>query len=138
MAVDQSEIDALLSEADHLVSEAAEEATSPVETAPEQASPTSDQAGPAAKPPSPELARILRVRVPVIARLAERRMTVSNVRGLSCGNIIEFDKSVDEPLDLLIRNRLVGRGIAVKVGENFGLRVLEVEDKEQRIRSMGR
>jgi len=138
MPVDQSEIDALLSEADHLVSEAAEEATSPVETAPEQAPPTSDQSGPPPKPPSPELARILRVRVPVIARLAERRMTVSNVRGLSCGNIIEFDKSVDEPLDLLIRNRLVGRGIAVKVGENFGLRVLEVEDKEQRIRSMGR
>jgi flagellar motor switch protein FliN/FliY len=137
MPVDQSGIDALLTEADQLVNEAAEEAASPVETAPEQAPPTSDQAGSPADPPSPELARILRVRVPVIARLAERRMTVANVRGLSCGNIIEFDKSVDEPLDLLIRNRLVGRGIAVKVGENFGLRVLEVKDKEQRIRSMG-
>ena len=138
MPVDQSEIDALLSAADDLAGEAAEEAPSLVETAPEQAPPTSDQATRAAQPPAPELARILRIRVPVIACLAKRRMTVSSVRGLSCGSIIEFDKSVDEPLDLLIRNRLVGRGTAVKVGENFGLRILEIEDKEQRIRSMGR
>ena len=138
MPVDQSEIDALLSEADNLVSEAAEEAASPAKIAPEQAPPTSDQATQPAKPASPELARILRIRVPVIVRLAERRMTLSSVRKLSCGGIIEFDRSVDQPLDLLIRNRLVGRGIAVKVGENFGLRVLEVEDQEQRIKSMGR
>ncbi len=138
MPVDQSEIDALLSAADDLVGEAAEEAANPVETAPEQASPTSDQARQPAKPPSPELVRILRIRVPVIVRLAERRMTVSGVRGLSCGSIIEFNKSIDRPLDLLIRNRLVGRGTAVKVGENFGLRILEIEAKEQRIRSMGR
>jgi len=138
MPVDQSEINALLSAADDLVGEAAEEAASPAETAPEQAPPTSDQARQPTKPPSPELARILTIRVPVIVRLAERRMTVSTVRGFSCGGIIEFNKSVNEPLDLLIRNRLVGHGTAVKVGENFGLRVLEVEDKEQRIRSMGR
>ncbi len=138
MVVDQSEINALLSAADDLVGEAAEEAASPTETAPEQASPTSDQTEQPAKPPSPELARILHIRVPVIVRLAERRMTISGVRRLSCGGIIEFNKSIDQPLDLLIRNRLVGRGTAVKVGENFGLRILEIEAKEQRIRSMGR
>ncbi len=85
----------------------------------------------------PALARILRLHVPVIVQLAERRMAVSTIRDLSIGAIIEFEKAVTDPLDLLINRHLIGRGFTVKVGENFGLRVSEVCDRSQRVRSMG-
>ena len=64
-------------------------------------------------------------------------MPSSAVRDLSVGAIIEFEKSVEDRLDLMINNRLVGHGSCVKVGENFGLRVMEIVDLAQRIRSMG-
>ena len=37
--------------------------------------------------------------------------------------IIEFEKSSDEPLELMINNKVIGLGETVKVGENFGLRI---------------
>jgi flagellar motor switch protein FliN/FliY len=64
-------------------------------------------------------------------------MSIGQVRKLSLGMIIEFHKPVGDPLDLLINNRPVGKGDAVKVGERFGLRVSEIGDAATRIRSMG-
>jgi flagellar motor switch protein FliN/FliY len=83
------------------------------------------------------VARILKIRVPVRVQLASRRMNIAKVRMLSVGTIIEFHKSIEEPLELLINNHPVGKGDAVKVDEHFGLRVSEVRDAATRIRSMG-
>jgi flagellar motor switch protein FliN len=132
MVIDQSEIDALLAEADGLVAEA-----TPAPARPAQA--------PAPRPPprrfetpkDPEIARILKLRVPVIVRLATRRMPVSAVRDLSIGAIIEFEMPVESPLDLLVNNGLVGEGQCVKVGENFGLRIARICSQQDRIRSLG-
>ena len=85
-----------------------------------------------------ELHRILRLEVPVIVKLAERKLCMSEVLRLGVGAIIEFAKSSDEPLDLLINNKPIGVGEAVKVGENFGLRITQVGDVKTVIKSMGR
>jgi flagellar motor switch protein FliN/FliY len=130
MIVDQSEIDALLAQADGLAAEAQIEVTAP--EPPQAPKPVRIEAG------SPEVARILKLRVPVIVRLASRRMTISAVRRLSLGMIIEFQKPVEQPLELLINNHSIGKGDAVKVNEHFGLRVREIGDAATRIRSMGR
>ena len=53
------------------------------------------------------------------------------------GSIIEFDKLGDSELDLMINNRVIGQGSAVKVGENFGLRIQTIGRVDDRIRSMG-
>ncbi len=63
-------------------------------------------------------------------------MPLSKILTLSPGSIIEFDKPSDELLDLMINNRPVGRGQAVKVGENFGLRVTVVGSVTSRVDAM--
>ena len=89
--------------------------------------------------PSPsELERILRMQVPVIVRLAERKLTLSEVMRLGPGAIIEFFKSSEEPLELLVNNKTIAIGETVKVGENFGLRISQVGDVRSVIRSMGK
>jgi flagellar motor switch protein FliN/FliY len=96
------------------------------------------QRPPAAPAPTPtELQRILRLEVPVIVKLAERRLMLSEVMRLGTGAIIEFFKSSDEPLELLINNKVIGVGETVKVGENFGLRITQIGDLRQVIKSMG-
>jgi flagellar motor switch protein FliN/FliY len=74
----------------------------------------------------------LKLEVPIIVRLAERTMRVSEVLDLAPGSIIELPKSAESELDLLVNNRPVGVGVAVKVGENFGLRVTHVGDPATR------
>lgn len=83
-----------------------------------------------------ELQRILRLHVPVIVKLAERKLSLSEVMRLGNGAIIEFFKSSDEPLDLLINNKVIATGETVKIGENFGLRITNIGDVKQVIRSM--
>jgi flagellar motor switch protein FliN len=85
-----------------------------------------------------ELRRILHMHVPVIVKLAERKLTLAEVMRLGPGAIIEFIKSNDEPLELLINNKAIGLGDAVKVGENFGLKINQIGDVKEVIRSLGR
>lgn len=92
---------------------------------------------PASHGQSPELSRILQLKVPVIVKLAERQLAMSEVLRLGVGAIIEFSKSSEEPLDLLINNKPIAVGEAVKVGENFGLRITQVGDVKSIIRSLG-
>ncbi len=85
---------------------------------------------------SGELQRILRLQVPVIVKLAERKLLLSEVMRLGVGAIIEFVKSSEEPLELLINNKPIGTGETVKIGENFGLRIKQIGDMKQVIASM--
>ncbi|VAX40379.1 hypothetical protein MNBD_PLANCTO03-860 [hydrothermal vent metagenome] len=80
---------------------------------------------------SADLESILSFEVPVIVQLGERTMTLREVLGLVPGAIIEIPKLADDELDLLINNQRVGVGLAVKVGENFGLRITAIGSAEE-------
>jgi flagellar motor switch protein FliN/FliY len=84
-----------------------------------------------------DLAAALRLEVPVIVRLGERTMAVADVVGLVPGAIIELPKNAEEELDLLVNNKQIGTGTAVKVGENFGIRITYIGDVRQRIAALG-
>lgn len=64
-------------------------------------------------------------------------MRVRDVVGLAPGSIIELDKSSDEALDFLVNNKLVGRGEAVKVGENFGIRLTRLGEEGELLDALG-
>jgi flagellar motor switch protein FliN/FliY len=72
------------------------------------------------------LARLRKIPVPVSVRLAEKRISVSQLLSMTPGSLISFSKPLDDLLDLYVNNALYGRGEAVKIGENFGLKVNEV------------
>ena len=66
---------------------------------------------------------LLRIKVPVVVTLAEKRQKLSRIIELGPGSIIQFDKSCEEMLDLEVGNQAVACGEAVKVGDKFGLRI---------------
>jgi flagellar motor switch protein FliN/FliY len=86
---------------------------------------------------SNDLARILRLEVPLIVQIAERRMPLSEVTALTHGSIIELPKQIDEDLDVLINNTPIGAGRAVKVGENFGVRLTRIGELKERVAALG-
>jgi flagellar motor switch protein FliN/FliY len=95
------------------------------------------QADTGAPTPS-ELERILSLEVPLIVKLAELNTTLQEIMRLGPGAILEFPKPSDEPLELMINNKTVAIGEAVKVGENFGLKITQIGDVKQLIQSMGK
>ena len=80
---------------------------------------------------------IMKLDVPFVVVLGERRMNVKTVRQWIPGSIVELPINAEEELDVRINNRSVGKGSAVKIGENFGLRVNHVGDPTSRIEAMG-
>jgi flagellar motor switch protein FliN/FliY len=52
---------------------------------------------------------------------------------LTSGSVIELDRQVQEPADLLLGEKLIARGEVVIVDGNYGLRVTEVADPRQRL-----
>ncbi len=98
-----------------------------------------DPSAPTAAPPiySREIQSLLAIEVPVIVQLGVRRMNVGEVIRLAVGAIIEFSKAADEELELLANNKSIGKGHAVKVGENFGIKLTGISPVKDTIRKLG-
>jgi len=84
-----------------------------------------------------DLTRLLRLQVPVVVQLAHKKMSVDAISKIAVGAIIEFDKSAEEQLELRIRDKTIGYGAAVKIGEKFGLRVVAIADVRETIQALG-
>jgi flagellar motor switch protein FliN/FliY len=126
----QTEIDAILAEAEQSLRRSPSGAATAVPPASSKGSKKRREVS------EDDLTRILNIEVPVIVRLAHRTMRVREIMQFASGSIIEFDKLADAELDLMINNEVIGYGQAVKVGENFGLRVLHVLSLREKIEAM--
>ncbi|MBC02709.1 MAG: hypothetical protein CMJ34_05315 [Phycisphaerae bacterium] len=84
-----------------------------------------------------DLSSILSLEVPLIVEVARRRMALAEAVNLVHGAIIEFPQSSDGELRVLVNNKAIGTGTAVKVGENFGVRISNVGDVTSRVQALG-
>jgi len=84
-----------------------------------------------------DVGRVLGLRVPVSVVLAERQMGLKSILEITTGTIIEFDVPFDAELVLCVADRRIGRGKALKVGENFGLCITKIETVQDRIDALG-
>ncbi|MCA9303091.1 MAG: FliM/FliN family flagellar motor switch protein [Phycisphaerales bacterium] len=84
-----------------------------------------------------DLKSILALEVPLVVVLGERTIALRDVISWVPGSIFEIPKSAEEDLDIRINDRAIGLGSAVKIGENFGIRVNYIGNPKQRILAMG-
>ena len=79
---------------------------------------------------------IMSLDVPLIVVIGTRDMAVKEVMNLAPGAILELPKLANEELEILINNKPIGLGAAVKVGENFGVKINYVGDVKDRIKAL--
>lgn len=65
-----------------------------------------------------------------------REMLLSELLELASGDVLELDRMVSDPVDLLVGDRIVARGEVVVVGGNFGLQITEVLQPTPRLESV--
>jgi flagellar motor switch protein FliN len=75
---------------------------------------------------------LLHVRVPVLVTLAEKKQKLDRILDISPGQILQFDKSCEESLDLQVNNCRIASGEAVKIGDKFGLRIVSIVPPDER------
>lgn len=69
-------------------------------------------------------------------RFGSREMTLQEVLELGPGSVLELDRHVSEPMDLVVGDRIVARGEVVVSNGNFALRVTEVAAPQLRLESI--
>jgi flagellar motor switch protein FliN len=75
---------------------------------------------------SANLQMVMDVELNVALRFGQRQLPLREVLDLSSGSVIELDRMVDEPVELLLDGKVIARGEAVIVDGNYGLRVTEI------------
>jgi flagellar motor switch protein FliN len=65
------------------------------------------------------------VKVKVSVRVGGAEISVARLLELRAGAVLELDRLVEEPLDVLVDEHVVARGVLVAVGDNFGVRITE-------------
>jgi flagellar motor switch protein FliN/FliY len=75
---------------------------------------------------------LLGVHLPVSVSFGKTSMMVKEVLKLTTGSIVELNRAVTEPVDIIVNNCIIARGDVVVVAGNYGVRVREIVSKEQR------
>jgi len=69
---------------------------------------------------------VLDVELNVTLRFGQRMLSLREVLDLTSGSVIELDRQVEEPVELLLEGKVIARGEAVVIDGNYGLRVTDV------------
>jgi flagellar motor switch protein FliN/FliY len=79
---------------------------------------------------------LLEVELDASVRFGSREMELKELLELGPGDVVELDRHVADPVDLIVGDRIVARGEVVLVNGNFGLRVTEVAEPVRRLESI--
>jgi flagellar motor switch protein FliN/FliY len=85
---------------------------------------------------SPGLELMLDVELEATLRFGCREMPLGELLELGPGDVVELDRHVSDPVDLIVGDKIVARGDVVLVNGNFGLRVTEVAAPRRRLESI--
>jgi flagellar motor switch protein FliN len=80
---------------------------------------------------------LMDVEMPVSISFGRAQLALKDVIKLTTGSIVELNRSISEPVDIIVNNCTVARGEVVVVEGNFGVRIKGVLSKEDRLKKLG-
>jgi len=79
---------------------------------------------------------LMDVELGVTLQFGCRQATLREVLELAPGAVLELDREIEQPVDLVLNGRVIARGEVVVIDGNYGLRVNEVASAQQRVDSL--
>ena len=76
--------------------------------------------------PAENLDLVLDVELNATLRFGQRQLPLREILDLSSGSVVELDRQVDEPVELVLDGRVIARGEAVIIDGNYGMRITEI------------
>lgn len=78
---------------------------------------------------------LLDVALPVSVSFGKTSLQVREVLKLNTGSIVELDRLVADPVEVIVNNRVIARGEVVVVDGNYGVRINQLASRDERLRS---
>jgi len=88
--------------------------------------------------PGASIDLILDVPLQVSVLLGKSRKTIKDVITMGVGSVVELDRMVEDPVDILVNGTLIAKGEIVVVNENFGVRLTSILSQTERLKELGK
>lgn len=73
-----------------------------------------------------DLSRVLDLELPIRVSFGKANVMLKDVLKLSTGSIVELDRSIHDPVEIIVNDRVIGRGEVVVTEGNYGVRIQEI------------
>ncbi|MCK9473571.1 flagellar motor switch protein FliY [Sulfurimonas sp.] len=79
---------------------------------------------------------IMDVKLPVKVRIGKKKMLLKDVLSMDIGSVIELNQLANDPLEILVDDRVIAEGEVVIVDGNFGVQVTTIGTKRERLNQL--
>lgn len=79
---------------------------------------------------------LLDVELPISVSFGRAQLALKDVIKLTTGSIVELNRAVSEPVDIIVNNCVIARGEVVVVEGNFGVRIKQIVSKQDRLKTV--
>ncbi|QBD87563.1 flagellar motor switch phosphatase FliY [Clostridium tetani] len=80
---------------------------------------------------------IMDVPLDISVVLGRTKLNIKEILNLGTGSLIELDKLAEEPVEILVNGKPVAFGEVVVIDENFGVRITDIVNNVEKIKSLG-
>ena len=79
---------------------------------------------------------LLDIELDATIRFGSRELPLKEILELGAGDVLELDRRVSDPVDLVVGDKIIARGEVVISGGSFALLVTEVAEPQLRLESI--
>jgi flagellar motor switch protein FliN/FliY len=79
---------------------------------------------------------LMGVELPVSVSFGHVQLPLKDILKLTAGSIIELNRTVDEPVEVIVNNCVVARGEVVVVEGNYGVRIHQIMTRQERMETL--
>jgi len=79
---------------------------------------------------------ILDVKLPLRVRIGSKKMLLKDVLSMDIGSVIELDQLANDPLEILVDDKVIAYGEVVIVDGNFGVQITHIGTKRDRLETL--
>lgn len=79
---------------------------------------------------------IMDVRLPIKVRIGQKKMLLKDVIGMDIGTVVELNQLANDPLDILVDDKVIAKGEVVIIDGNFGVQITEIGTKRERLEQL--
>ncbi len=76
------------------------------------------------------------VKLPIRVRIGSKRMLLKDVLSMDIGSVIELDQLANDPLEILVGDKVIAQGEVVIIDGNFGVQISEIGTKRERLEKL--
>ncbi|MWV61649.1 flagellar motor switch protein FliY [Helicobacter saguini] len=79
---------------------------------------------------------LLDIGLNVKVRIGQKRMLLKDVISMDIGSVVELNQLASDPLEILVNDKIIGKGEVVVVDGNFAIQITEIGSRHERLESL--